>query len=195
MQINKYQGLILLKDFGLPTIEFDTFARNTVLSDEYRWTLRVAKKFGGDFGLPIFLNKSAKETMCIGYEYLERNLNSENVLLVYPFFNSAKTGTMALDISQTIVEATRDNCANLTRYNKLDISIIYNEKRNIIYGDVSFFDEKEIQTIERYANVLRKKFFNILLDNVFIILEWSFATYQKTVESEQHFLFQELRII
>jgi hypothetical protein len=191
--INKYQGLMLLKQCRLPTISWNVFTYDTTLCDSYRWTLRAVRDSGNDFGLPIFLDISSKEAIDIGRRLLDQYSSNKYILLVYPYFTSEKSGTVKVEIGSIVVEAVKGNCSDLTRYSKLDISLIYKDTRDVVYGDITFFTDEELVTIERYASRLRRQFFRMVLDGFIVVLEWSFATYKNT--DKEKFLFQELRVI
>ena len=191
--INKYQGLMLLKQCRLPTISWSVFTYDTVLSDNCRWTLRAVRELGNDFGLPIFLDISSKEAVGIGRSLLDQYSSNRFILLVYPYFTSEKSGVMQVETDRVVVEAVRGNCSDLTRYSKLDISLIYKDTRDVAYGDIAFFTDEELVTIERYASRLRRQFFRMVLDGFIVVLEWSFAVYKNT--AKENFLFQELRVI
>ena len=192
-RVNKYQGLLLLKQYDLPTITWDIFTYDTTLPSICRWTLRAVKEAGNDFGLPIFFNLSSDDAIHIGRNMLNQYLKNNYIFLIYPYFSSEKTGTILIDLDRSIIEAVREDCCNLTRHSKLDISIVYKNTREVVFGDIGFFDKTEISLIENYVSRLRRQFFRDLLGGSIVVLEWSFASYSGGKKND--FIFQELRII
>jgi hypothetical protein len=194
--VNKYQGLVLLRELGFPTISWQILTNESKFDDKFTWTIRTVKKEGHDYGLPVYLNLNGKEAT----EISERLLNEQDVergylYLYYPYFISTKTGTVLLDATTSILEAVRDNNANLTRRNMLDVSMKYSTKKwHTAYGCTSFFDNLELEALEKQVNLLRRKFNVFLYDMATIIAEWSFASYPAK-PSEKKFLFQEIRMI
>lgn len=188
-------GFFELKDSGLPSVSWKQFNENTVLDDNYLWTVRMALYEGSDFNLPRIVGKSAEEAYQGGKE-LYSKYKHNGIIVYYPYFIADKSGTMQINNDETIIEAVDKDLWNLVTLNNKDVTIIKSNEDTKVYGNEQFLSEKELDELFTYEKRVKSLFRSYIISGKTLILEWSYA-YKTNANSDKigdkYFVFYEIK--
>ena len=150
--MNKLLGFYELRDSPLPSIPWRIYKPGTKLSDEYLWTIRSAVLEGDDLNLPRLVGKSSKESVEFADD-LYYKLGDRGTVIYYPYFVARKSGTLEVSLESITVEAVAEDLWNLVTDHKLDVSLTYDKKDNLIssVGDRDFLDSGELKRTNQYS--------------------------------------------
>nr|WP_308742199.1 hypothetical protein [uncultured Anaerocolumna sp.] len=194
--MNKLQGFYSLEKSNLPAVPWRKYSSDTIFSDNILWTVRSAVKEGEDLNLPRKVGVRAE----IAKEFaknLYSSLNSEDLIIYYPYFIALKSGVIDISQHRTVIEAVKDDLWNLVTYNKKDVTIIFNDDIEII-GNEKFFEQNELLELIDYCITIRKKFQSEISNQKSVLLEWSFACESdlyKNPIGDARLVFYEIRTV
>ncbi len=199
IKMNKYIGLLTLKEYRFPTINWKCFNQDTLLDASFLWTIRLAAYYdSNDFGLPCYLGMKSDDAICKGLDLYRSYDMSEYIIMCYPYFVAIKSGTIDLRQDYDVIEVVFGNCTELTRNNNVDLTMIFKDNGYNTIGDDTILDEDEINLLYRYMKLAKYRFRDESLNGCIIILEWSFG-YDVDAngirKSENFLIFNEMRVI
>ena len=199
--MNKYFGLYELKSMSIPTVPWKMFSAETVLDENYLWSIRVAVEDENDINLPRLIGAISETAAKKGKELLE-DYKSRGMVIYYPYFIADKSGVLDISNDITVIEAVDKDLWNLVSFGRKDITIfISNEKGKETLrfnGDKDFLDQHELNELKRYVEIFKGRFRDDISEGKSIYAEWSFA-YNTDIFNipigERYIVFYELRSI
>lgn len=195
--MNKLQGFLELRKTNLPTIPWKKYEESTVLDENILWTIRTAVKTGDDLNLPRKVGVDSIEAREFAQKLL-KSLNSDDLVIYYPYFIATKSGVLEVAENKTVIEAVKDDLWNLVTYNKKNVTAIFEEEDMRFIGEEDFLTPEEMLQLIRYSLIVKKKYSNILFSGKSLFLEWSFAQksdINKTPQGDVNLLFYEIRSV
>lgn len=194
--MNKLEGFLALRELGLPSVPWEKYNKNIILDNDILWTVRCAVSKGNDINLPRRVGITAKEAREFADNLMD-TLSANDLILYYPYFIATKSGVIEISNGRTVIEAVKDDLWNLVTYNKVDVSIIFDDDLRFI-GDADFLAENELYEIIDYCTMIRKKLGSTIQEGKSIILEWSFgcrSNMSKESLGQPSLIFYEIRTV
>lgn len=195
--MNKLMGFYELKESDLPTVPWQTFENDTVLTSERLWTIRSAVHRGNDLSLPRMVGAKADEAGTFAMN-LKRQLGDNGMVIYYPYFCAEKSGTLQVLWNRYVIEAVEADLWNLVTESKCDVTIDADGENIKISGDKEFFKEEELEVLRKQVPAVKRMFRDELLEGKSVLLEWSFAYdcgSDKTRIGNPYLVFYEVRTV
>jgi len=195
--MNKLQGFYKLKESGLPAVRWFPYVKGMELDKEILWTVRSAVTEGNDFNLPRKVGVTADEATNFAEELIDK-LDSEDLVLCYPYFIALKSGVIDIRGNRIVIEAVKDDLWNLITYNKRNVTILFEEEDIRFDGDEKFLTQEELLELIDYCVTIKNKWSNLLLNGKSLLLEWSFgmdSDLEHNGTGEPYLIFYELRTV
>lgn len=195
--MNKLMGFLELRHLNIPTVPWREFSRDTVLEEQYLWTIRTAVSGGNDLNLPRAVGVRAEEALQKGKEFLEQ-LGPKGKVIYYPYFIAEKSGVIEINREYTVIEAVDKDLWNFVTYGNKNVTITYQKDHIEYIGDDRFLSSWEIEGLMKNVRVIKEKYREDIAIGKSMIAEWSFA-YNTDVAhrpmGEKYLVFYELRSI
>lgn len=172
--MNKLEGFLTLRESGLPSVPWRKYDKNVILDSQILWTIRCAVSKGDDLNLPRKVGVTAIEAKEFA-DCLIDTMNTNDLVLYYPYFIAIKSGVIEVSNGRTVIEAVKDDLWNLVTNNKVDISIIFENEDLKFLGNEDFFSRDELYALIDYCTMIKRKFISSIQEGKAVILEWSFA--------------------
>lgn len=195
--MNKLLGFYELKALDLPSIPWQEYTGDEILSEQLLWTIRSAVFQGADLNLPRLVGVPAAEAACFAKQLLNQ-LKKSGIVICYPYFRANKSGTLSIEKERSVIEAVSEDLWNLVTYSKRNVSIIMTDQRTVFDGDAFFLTKEEKKEIISYIPKLKRRFRDELIEGKNLLLEWSFANncnLMKERSGKEYLIFYELRIV
>lgn len=196
--MNKLMGFLELKDMSLPSIPWNQYTGREKLDDDYLWTIRSAVYYGDDLNLPRSVGKKADEAKNFADELL-RKINSDGIVIYYPYFIAKKSGTLEVRKESITIEAVKNDLWNLVTFSDRDVTIQIDSNNNKRYnGNQEFLTPKETKELLKHVPEIRKIFRDDLLEGKAALLEWSYAyscDSKETPTGDEYLVFYEARTV
>ena len=195
--MNKLMGFYELKAMGLPTVNWKEFSDTKNLDSSMLWTIRCAVYRGDDLNLPRLVGVKSEEAIAFA-NTLKRKLESNGIVIYYPYFVAYKSGTLNVFSDRIVIEAVKEDLWNLVTFSEREITIIIKDKDNEYFGNAEFISQKELQELLKYIPKIRRYFKDDLICGSSILFEWSFAYNCDVFKSkigEQYLVFYEARTV
>ncbi|MCG8499622.1 MAG: hypothetical protein MJB12_04325 [Firmicutes bacterium] len=195
--MNKYMGFYELKDINIPTVPWKPFTEHTILDTHLLWTLRAAVENSNDLNLPRVVGVRAEEAYEKGKVFLSK-YGDHGLVVYYPYFIAEKSGVLEVNRERVVIEAVDKDLWNLVTYGQKNVTVILSKDETRYIGEPSFMSQEELQTLQKYANVIKYRFRDVLNEGKSIFAEWSFA-YNTDIHhqpiGDQYLVFYELRSV
>lgn len=172
--MNKYIGFYELKSIELPAVQWRVFDNSAVLDPKLLWTVRVAVETGADLNLPRFVGVSAEVAQEEGRRLVNR-FSERGIVVYYPYFIAVKSGVLEVAADKLIVEAVEKDLWNLVSHGHKNVTIIQIDGNYRYEGEKGFLEQKELQELELYAAVIKRRFRSELAEGLSVLAEWSYA--------------------
>lgn len=196
--MNKLLGFYELKSSELPTILWKEYKPGTTVLDDFcLWTVRSAVYRGDDYSLPRRVGVNAKEAKEFA-DSLYGRINSNGIVIYYPYFVAEKSGTLCIGNDKIIIEAVKQDLWNLVTFSDCDVTIQITGDIERVRGDAEFLTLQDKCQILSYVKYVKKMFREDLLEGKNVLLEWSFAyncDLDKNIIGKRYLVFYEARTI
>lgn len=192
--MNKYYGLLELRYLKLPCIKWREYSDEIFLDPKYKWTVRVANRYGKDTSLPHKIGVSALDAHKTARDWK----NKFDLVIISEFFKAKISGNLLITYNSVIIEWVYGNSTDLTRQGALEenIQVIYHED---IRNKEVLLNKKIFLKLMQHAVYVKNKYLEKLLDGKVIILEWSIIDCEGNVAEccyiENELIFYDFRIV
>lgn len=191
------QNCYILDYLDLPTIPWAPCRTTEALDDTILWTVKNEPYSFNDGKIYGRIGVTSNEAMhYIKSQY--QDLGNRRMLIYYPYFTAAKSGTIDLSYDRIVIEAVEGKIENLKKKHRVDETIIFREEEIEILGDEAFLTKEETLHLIDYAKQLRNRCQNDIAFGRNIIVYWSIV--QETRKNmiprdDQKLLFHQIKVL
>ena len=181
--MNKLDGLYELKKINLPSIDWNTYSHDTLLDNNYLWTIRTAIYKGLDLNLPRSFGKDSLASKEFADRLLDQ-IGDNGIVIYYPYLIAEKSGILQFNKNRIIIEAVEGDLSNLLSGSSVDVTYIWNDENKIVKGNENFLDINDQNLLLSNAVYLKRKYSEYMMLGEEMQLEFSFA-YDSSVLGEK----------
>ena len=191
------QNCYILDFLELPTIPWEQCQTTTQLDDSILWTVKNEPFYGKDGRIYGKIGITAKEAMqYIISQY--QTLGKNRMLLCYPYYTAAKSGTIDMTYERVAIEAVEGKIENLKKKHRVDEPLLFREEDLEIFGEEEFLTREETLEIIDYGARLKKRFAGDLEYGKNIMIYWSYV--QETLRNmiptgEPKLIFHQIKVL
>ena len=195
--MNKLLGFYELKEMNLPSIPWEEYTGYEHMDDSLLWTVRSAVYIGNDLNLPRVVGVKSDEATKFALGLLKK-MENKGIVLFYPYFIAAKSGTLNVFSNKVVIEAVKDDLWNLVTYSDREVTLIISDMGILCNGNKEFISAVELSQLLACIPEIKKNFRDELQSGESVMLEWSFAfncDVQKKKSGSEYLVFYEARTV